>query len=82
MCSLHMITDNYEVTIYSGRHKLHYSIFTINSSPLLSQDLKCGNLECVLEAKMLGKHNMSDEIIINDFINEENSAVIGVLGVD
>ena len=41
----------------------------------------CWNLECVFEAKILGKQ-MPDEVIIDDYINEKNCVVSGVVEVD
>ena len=58
-----------------------YSMFIINSWPILTQYLKCWNLERVFEANMLGKH-IPDDVTINDFINEENSVINGVVEVD
>jgi len=56
-------------------------MFIINSWLILSQYLKCWDLERVFKANMLVRY-MPDEVTINDFINEENSVVSGVIGVD
>ena len=47
----------------------------------MRQYLKCWNVESGIVAKMLGKH-MPDEVTIDNFINEENNVVSGVVEVD